>query len=472
VVVRPGGGANGSSRIDITFADGSIVNQWLKVTVKSDINTGLGAADVFYYGNLVGSAIGTASGGQFTVSAADQASAAGDLHTFMNPATIVNVNDFNRDGKVDATDQIIARYNVNTSLTALQIAAGAVAPALAPAAQQPGLAPTSQEVYMWQLINWIRANPSAAATMYGVDLNEGLSPGTISTAPQQPLAINANLVQSARLHSQWMLANQTFDHNEGALDPQTRMANAGYIFTAPSGSGENLSLRGTKGVLNPTQLIAQEMADLFVDSSTAGRGHRLNLLNGNFTDVGTGVATGTFQGFNSLLATQDFAYSSGIGPYLTGVVFNDAQIHDNFYEPGEGLGGVTITAVRASDQATFTTTSYPAGAYTLAVPAGTYTVTATGGSLGAAIAHSNVVVGGHNVEQDFTPTQPFVAGRFVFYNNSAFDGHDAALNALDDGAIAPDKQALLPGVPASFVNYTSYSRGPGRIAGGRYAGGF
>ena len=53
-----------------------------------------------------------------------------------------------------------------------------------------------------------------------------------------------------------------------------------------------------------------------------------------------------------------------------------------------------------------------------------------------------------------------IEGRHVFYNNSAFDGNDAGANVADDGAIATDKQALLPGSgAATFANYTSYSRG-------------
>jgi hypothetical protein len=52
-----------------------------------------------------------------------------------------------------------------------------------------------------------------------------------------------------------------------------------------------------------------------------------------------------------------------------------------------------------------------------------------------------------------------VAGRYIFYNNSYFDGNNPAANAADDVAIASDKQALLPGGTASFANYTSYSRG-------------
>jgi len=52
-----------------------------------------------------------------------------------------------------------------------------------------------------------------------------------------------------------------------------------------------------------------------------------------------------------------------------------------------------------------------------------------------------------------------VVGRYVFYNNSAFDGNDPAANAADDGAIATDKSPLRPGGTATFANYTSYSRG-------------
>jgi hypothetical protein len=52
-----------------------------------------------------------------------------------------------------------------------------------------------------------------------------------------------------------------------------------------------------------------------------------------------------------------------------------------------------------------------------------------------------------------------VVGRWVFYNQSIWDGNSAAANAADDAAIATDKRALLPGGKASITNYTSYSRG-------------
>ncbi|MBN1764003.1 MAG: DUF362 domain-containing protein [Sedimentisphaerales bacterium] len=58
-----------------------------------------------------------------------------------------------------------------------------------------------------------------------------------------------------------------------------------------------------------------------------------------------------------------------------------------------------------------------------------------------------------------TGPQCDVVGRYIFYNNSYFDGNDPNFNADDDNAIGIDKQALLPGQIAHFANYTSYCRG-------------
>jgi hypothetical protein len=52
-----------------------------------------------------------------------------------------------------------------------------------------------------------------------------------------------------------------------------------------------------------------------------------------------------------------------------------------------------------------------------------------------------------------------VAGRYLFYNNSAEDGYTLGPSPADDAAIAADTQVLLPGQPSGVSNYAAY--GPG-----------
>jgi ELWxxDGT repeat protein len=57
------------------------------------------------------------------------------------------------------------------------------------------------------------------------------------------------------------------------------------------------------------------------------------------------------------------------------------------------------------------------------------------------------------------PTNDFIVGRHLFYNNSRWDGRTEGASRSDDGAIAPDKQPLFPGGVAGFENVSGYSRG-------------
>ena len=260
---------------------------------------------------------------------------------------------------------------------------------------------------MVELINRARANPAAEASRLGIDLNEGLAAGTISTAAKQPLAINPNLTDSATSHSQWMIDTDTFSHTGvNGTDPGDRMTNAGYVFTGNWTWGENIGWDGSTGSINETPETSKIEDDLFIDSGVAGRGHRTNLMSTSFREVGAGIVTGPFasggQTYNAAMATQDFG-TTGSSVFLTGVAYTDAVTRDNFYTPGEGLAGVTITATRASDNAVFQTTSWTSGGYSLPLAAGTYDVTASGGGLGGTVTDNNVVIGSQNVKEDFTP---------------------------------------------------------------------
>ncbi|HXE52801.1 MAG TPA: S53 family peptidase [Tepidisphaeraceae bacterium] len=148
LVVRPGAGASGSARVEITWADGTLRNEWLQVTMNADTVTALAAPDVFYFGNLIGETGKPAISGFFTVTPDDVTSARNDPHTFLNPASITDGNDFNRDRRVDALDQLIARLNGGSTLIDL----GAPTPA---APVSPAAAPSSA---VYTASGWWSAN--------------------------------------------------------------------------------------------------------------------------------------------------------------------------------------------------------------------------------------------------------------------------------------------------------------------------
>jgi uncharacterized delta-60 repeat protein len=109
--VRRGDGSRGSHRISIVFADGAIRNQWLQVTLAANARTGLSVPDVFYFGNAVAE-VGDDPANMF-VDANDEIAARNHPKTFRSPAAIDDRHDFNRDGFVNAADQILARSSAS-----------------------------------------------------------------------------------------------------------------------------------------------------------------------------------------------------------------------------------------------------------------------------------------------------------------------------------------------------------------------
>lgn len=116
VTRRAGAGVGGADRITLLWADRAIKNQWLRVTVLANTRTDLPAADVFYFGNLVGETGDSATAA--AVTAADVLAVRSNL--FKTGLAVTHTLDFNRDGRVNTADFVIARGAVaNNSLTLL-----------------------------------------------------------------------------------------------------------------------------------------------------------------------------------------------------------------------------------------------------------------------------------------------------------------------------------------------------------------
>ena len=289
-----------------------------------------------------------------------------------------------------------------------------------------------QEQYMLDLINRFRANPSGelslilnandpnvnnALAFYNVD-RTALAAAFASLTPAPPLAWNDSLATSALGHSQTMLAAQDQDHQvPGELDPWTRMANAGY--TNSTFLAENIYAYAD-AVFDAEAAFVIDWGNNPPTGVQNPAGHRGNLLDPDLREVGIGLVNApSGSPMGPLLVTQDFGNRTTItNPFVLGNVYSDNNL-DGFYEPGEGMSGVTLTFIGGAG--TFQTTTTAAGGYQLQVPAGTYQVTASGGGLAGPIVRT-YTVGSVNLQADFIkpilPVPTFTAPAASTTNNT------------------------------------------------------
>lgn len=114
-LVRLQAGENQSDRVVITFT--GVVNTWLQV----EIGTGFGLiGEIHWWGNVAGDS-GANSGANLTVNATDEIGARNNVATPANPATVDNPFDYNKDKRVNATEQIYVRTHGTTPATCVKI---------------------------------------------------------------------------------------------------------------------------------------------------------------------------------------------------------------------------------------------------------------------------------------------------------------------------------------------------------------
>jgi hypothetical protein len=236
--------------------------------------------------------------------------------------------------------------------------------------------PTGEEQLYLELINRARANPAAegirfaaltdpavlqAYSIFGVNLNM-MKSEMAALAPTGPVAMNAQLLASARAHSSWMLANNRQDHVEFDGKSIWQRANAkGY---SASDIAEN--------IYYASKTTEYGHAGFEVDwgpggsgGMLAGRGHRGIIHDYYWREVGIGIVNGTNGNAGPQVVTQDFAATANSTiPFVTGVAYYDIN-GNNFYDPGEGLGGLSVTVSGAN----FHAVTAASGGYAVPVPA-------------------------------------------------------------------------------------------------------
>ncbi len=286
-------------------------------------------------------------------------------------------------------------------------------------------APTGPEQELLEWVNRFRIDPAgefdrlvsasapvgsaipgvaSAVSYFGVDLNL-LRTELGQLSPVPPLAWSSALQTAALGHNQQMIAADSQSHQlRGEASLGARATAAGY--TSWNRLAEN--------VYAFAQSVAYAHAGFVIDwgAGLGGmqnpRGHRDTLMNGALREVGISVVSET-NGATSvgpLVVTQDFGTrSTQSQPFLLGVVFDDG-LGNQFYDSGEGLAGVQVTASGLSG--TFNTVTTASGGYQMTLPTGNYTVTFQGGPLGGPVVRG-VSVGSQNVKLDLDRSRSGIA---------------------------------------------------------------
>jgi uncharacterized protein YkwD len=280
----------------------------------------------------------------------------------------------------------------------LTLLIGCVLLALPVAAQQQ---PTPAEMAFIYELNRARSDPQR----YDQENNLGGILNGVAARP--PLALNLNLVQSARFHSAEMATHGYFAHQSAVTGdfPNKMARDAGYPLRSSWPDDYNYieSLAALySGGSSASYPAPAALKALIIDAGWNPPGHREHLLGmttfaAEFREVGTGYAEGIGVGYPSGAYWSIHTGRRDSDPvWLTGVVYVDSNSNGR-YDQGEGLSGVTVTAAGATTRNTVSTTG---GGWSIDVTAGTWTVTCAGGGF-SGTATADVNVGSDNVAVDF-----------------------------------------------------------------------
>ena len=273
--------------------------------------------------------------------------------------------------------------------------------------------PTDQEQLMLELVNRLRADPAgeaarlagpgAQANVLSANNYFGVNVAAFSQQMAQfsavaPLAWNDDLSEAAQYHNQQMIAADQQSHQvAGEPGLGQRALNAGYNYQALA---ENIyaytedMVQGHAGFVIDWGYDAEDFSNattLATDWRTRGDGmqdppgHRQNLLNSTYTEIGIAVTaeSNPATSVGPLLVTEDLGRSQGYQPKFLGVAIDDRD-GDDFYDIGEGLGSVSVV-LHGAGGASYQTTSWSSGGWQVAAPAGTYRIVFTGAELDAPV---------------------------------------------------------------------------------------
>ena len=325
-----------------------------------------------------------------------------------------------------------------------------------------GQHPNGDEQAVVWLMNRARQNPTAEGIFLATSAEPDVAGGReffmvnlgllqsefAALAPKPPAAFDVRLYNAALAHSQDLIARDAQDHL-GQID---RIDAAGFDYT-----------QARLSVFSFAQSALNAHAALNIDwgpgdgtGMQPGRGHRKAIMSidGDYTNVGLAAVPEGNPGTNvgPLVVSLNYcaAMANGVdhfNRFLVGTVWRDLNGNGR-YDPGEGVGGVTVTP----DHGEFFAVSAAGGGYAIPITAsGDYRVTFSGGNIGAS-ASSQVTVGAESALLDYLVGSTSVATRAVITAPA-----DGTVVPLGQGTVLRITWTSLDGVTRYGLEYT----GPG-----------
>lgn len=246
-----------------------------------------------------------------------------------------------------------------------------------------GAHPSGHEQQMVWLMNRARADPAQEGvwlatsdhphiagprTYFGVDL-QMLQNEFAGYEAHAPAAFDRRLYEAARAHSEDLIRRDAQDH-EGQFE---RVAEAGFVMAGGRGNVFSYVRSGIYG-----------HAGFNIDWGSGpggmqpGRGHRMAVMSidGDYTNVGIAAVPedDPQTGVGPLVVTGNYAHAGQADDhynvFLVGTVWDDGN-DNGMYDPGEGVGGVTVRP----DSGPYYAVTADSGGYALPMPEdGPYTI--------------------------------------------------------------------------------------------------
>jgi serralysin len=291
--------------------------------------------------------------------------------------------------------------------------------------------PTVFEQSMLEYINRARTNPAGeydvamdasdadagianALQYFGVDMDVYRSQ-MASYDAVAPLAWNDGLATAADRHSQLMIDMDRQSHNlPGEAGLETRITDAGY--SGWSNLSENIFAYTQDALYGHVGFMVDwgyDDADFDVNGARYSDwqnrgdgiqdppGHRNAILSASLQDIGISALAedDASTGVGPWVVTQNFGQIGGYNPaQLLGVFIDDAD-GDQFYDTGEGQGGITVMATNQASGNVVSTTTWNSGGYQMELDSGTYTVQFSGGTLDG-LAQYTATIASQNIKLD------------------------------------------------------------------------